>query len=58
MFKIERIACTNADLVADDHEVVRKGVCMILMAHFIQLECIEVSTGQEAIEKRSNTHLT
>jgi DNA-binding NarL/FixJ family response regulator len=38
-------------LVADDHEVVRKGVCAILASHFSPSECIEASTGQEAINK-------
>jgi DNA-binding NarL/FixJ family response regulator len=38
-------------LVADDHEVIRKGVCTILTSHFDLEECIEASTGQDAIEK-------
>ena len=38
-------------LVADDHEVVRKGVCVILTSHFPQSECIEASNGHDAINK-------
>lgn len=38
-------------LVADDHEVVRKGVCAILALHFHTLECIEATNGQDAIDK-------
>lgn len=38
-------------LVADDYEVVRKGVCTILTSHFDLLECIEASNGQDAINK-------
>ena len=38
-------------LIADDHEVVRKGVRAILTSHFIQSECIEASNGQDAISK-------
>jgi DNA-binding NarL/FixJ family response regulator len=38
-------------LVADDHEVVRKGVCAILASHFHHSDCIEASNGQDAIDK-------
>jgi DNA-binding NarL/FixJ family response regulator len=38
-------------LMADDHEVVRKGVCTILASHFIHAECIEASNGQDAVDK-------
>jgi DNA-binding NarL/FixJ family response regulator len=38
-------------LLADDHEVVRKGVCLILTSHFQGSECIEASNGQDAIDK-------
>jgi two-component system, NarL family, response regulator DegU len=38
-------------LVADDHDAIRKGVCAILSSHFDIEECIEASTGQDAIEK-------
>ena len=38
-------------LIADDHEAIRKGVCAILTLHFDLEECIEASTGQDAIEK-------
>ena len=38
-------------LIADDHEAIRKGVCAILTSHFDLDECIEASTGQEAIQK-------
>jgi DNA-binding NarL/FixJ family response regulator len=38
-------------LVADDHEVMRKGVCAILSAGFSFAICDEASNGQEAVEK-------
>jgi DNA-binding NarL/FixJ family response regulator len=38
-------------LVADDHEIIPKGVLTILAAHFDLEAFIEASTGQEAIEK-------
>jgi len=38
-------------LVADDHEVMRKGVCAILTAGFRFATCDEAANGQEAIEK-------
>jgi DNA-binding NarL/FixJ family response regulator len=38
-------------LVADDHEVVRKGVCVILASHFGLSECIEATNGHDAISK-------
>jgi len=37
-------------LVADDHAVVRKGVCTILSSR-ADLECEEAENGREAIEK-------
>jgi DNA-binding NarL/FixJ family response regulator len=43
-------------LVADDHEVVRKGVRAILMSHFQGMECIEATNGQEAISKALAIH--
>jgi DNA-binding NarL/FixJ family response regulator len=38
-------------LIADDHEVVRKGVGTILTMHFNPEICEEASNGQEAITK-------
>lgn len=38
-------------LVADDHEVMRKGICAILSAGFSFAICDEASNGQEAVEK-------
>jgi DNA-binding NarL/FixJ family response regulator len=38
-------------LVADDHEVMRKGVCAILSTGFSFAVCDEASNGQQAIEK-------
>jgi DNA-binding NarL/FixJ family response regulator len=38
-------------LVADDHEIVRKGVCAVLASHFNLKQCIEASNGQDAIDK-------
>jgi DNA-binding NarL/FixJ family response regulator len=38
-------------LIADDHEVVRKGVCAILTSRFNPEICEEASDGQEAITK-------
>jgi DNA-binding NarL/FixJ family response regulator len=38
-------------LIADDHEVVRKGVCVMLTAHFSPEVCEEATNGQEAITK-------
>jgi DNA-binding NarL/FixJ family response regulator len=38
-------------LIADDHEVVRKGVCAILTLHFNPEICEEAANGQEAITK-------
>jgi DNA-binding NarL/FixJ family response regulator len=38
-------------LIADDHEVVRKGLCAILTSHFRPEICEEASNGQEAITK-------
>jgi DNA-binding NarL/FixJ family response regulator len=43
-------------LVADDHEVVRKGVRAILTSHFQGMECIEATNGQEAIRKALAIH--
>ena len=42
-------------LVADDHEVVRKGVCAILTSHFEHPVCIEASNGHDAVEKALST---
>jgi two-component system response regulator NreC len=38
-------------LIADDHEVVRKGVSAILTPHFNPEICEEASNGQDAIAK-------
>ena len=38
-------------LVADDHEVMRKGVCAILSTGFSFAVCDEATNGQQAIEK-------
>ncbi|HEY2546683.1 MAG TPA: response regulator transcription factor [Candidatus Acidoferrum sp.] len=38
-------------LVADDHEVSRKGICSILSSRAGMDVCAEASDGQEAIEK-------
>jgi DNA-binding NarL/FixJ family response regulator len=38
-------------LVADDHEAVRKGVCVILESRGDIEVCGETSNGQEAIDK-------
>ena len=43
-------------LVADDHEVVRKGVRAILTSNFQGMECIEATNGQEAIRKAMAIH--
>ena len=43
-------------LVADDHEVVRKGVRAILTSNFQGMECIEATNGQEAISKALAIH--
>ena len=43
-------------LVADDHEVVRKGVRAILTSHFQSMERIEATNGQEAISKALAIH--
>lgn len=40
-------------LVADDHEVVRRGVCTLLEAHEGWQICGEVADGREAVEKVS-----
>jgi DNA-binding NarL/FixJ family response regulator len=37
-------------LLADDHEVVRKGLCSLLQAHGWEI-CGEVSDGRQAVEK-------
>jgi DNA-binding NarL/FixJ family response regulator len=38
-------------LVADDHEVVRRGVCALLEAHPDWRICAEAAEGREAVEK-------
>ena len=38
-------------LIADDHEIVRKGVCAILTTYLQPAHCEEASNGQEAITK-------
>jgi DNA-binding NarL/FixJ family response regulator len=38
-------------LIADDHEVVRKGVCAILTSRFNPEICEEASNGEEAVTK-------
>jgi DNA-binding NarL/FixJ family response regulator len=37
-------------VIADDHEVVRKGVCNILKSR-LNVEAIETANGKEAVEK-------
>ena len=38
-------------LVADDHEIVRRGVCALLKSHAGWDVCAEVTDGREAVEK-------
>jgi DNA-binding NarL/FixJ family response regulator len=38
-------------LVADDHEVVRRGLCSLLHAHLDWMVCGEAADGREAVEK-------
>jgi DNA-binding NarL/FixJ family response regulator len=38
-------------LIADDHEIVRKGLCFILESHKNTEICGEASNGQDAVEK-------
>jgi len=38
-------------LIADDHEVVRKGVCNILEARGDAKVCGEATNGEEAVQK-------
>jgi DNA-binding NarL/FixJ family response regulator len=38
-------------LIADDHEIIRKGVCAILTTYLQPERCEEASNGQEAITK-------
>lgn len=38
-------------LIADDHEIVRKGVCAILTTYLQPEHCEEAANGQEAITK-------
>jgi DNA-binding NarL/FixJ family response regulator len=38
-------------LVADDHEVVRRGVCALLLGHVGWQVCGEADPGREAVEK-------
>jgi DNA-binding NarL/FixJ family response regulator len=43
-------------LIADDHEVVRKGVCVILSTRPDLEVCAEAADGQEAIMKALETN--
>jgi DNA-binding NarL/FixJ family response regulator len=38
-------------LIADDHEIVRKGVCAILTTYLQPEHCEEAENGREAIDK-------
>lgn len=38
-------------LIADDHEVIRKGVIRVLRAHNETAELLEATNGKEAVEK-------
>jgi DNA-binding NarL/FixJ family response regulator len=38
-------------LIADDHELIRKGLCFILESHKNTETCGEASNGQDAVEK-------
>jgi DNA-binding NarL/FixJ family response regulator len=38
-------------LIADDHEVVRRGLCALLQAHDGWEICGEATDGREAVEK-------
>ena len=38
-------------LIADDHELIRKGLCCILESHKNTEICGEASNGQDAVEK-------
>jgi len=38
-------------LVADDHEVVRRGLCLLLKSHAEWEVCAEATDGREAVEK-------
>jgi two-component system, NarL family, invasion response regulator UvrY len=38
-------------LIADDHEVIRKGVIRVLQAHNETAELLEAANGKEAVEK-------
>jgi DNA-binding NarL/FixJ family response regulator len=38
-------------LIADDHELVRRGLCMLLQAHEGWEICAEATDGREAVEK-------
>lgn len=38
-------------LIADDHELIRKGLCFILESHKNTEICGEASNGQDAVEK-------
>ena len=37
--------------VADDHEIVRRGICALLTSHSVWEICGEASDGREAVEK-------
>src|SRR5262245_58376230 len=43
-------------LVADDHEVVRRGVCALLEGHAGFEVCDEAVDGREAVEKAKHSH--
>ena len=45
-------------LIADDHEVVRRGLCTLLQTHEGWEVCGEAKDGREAVEKRSRLDLT
>lgn len=48
---LEEILAALRILVADDHEIVRKGVCALLKAHPGWEICAEVSDGREAVTR-------
>jgi DNA-binding NarL/FixJ family response regulator len=43
-------------LIADDHEVVRKGICAILAARQDLQVCGEAANGREAVDKARELH--
>ena len=38
-------------LIADDHEIVRRGLCALLKSHAEWEVCAEAGDGREAVEK-------